>query len=205
MRSGELYSLINDKIEPMNQTNSSKFPHFETQNLDEEVIVFERAHFFTNVWLIIIVVILILVPPALELIPFGNNSPITISLSQETQFVLTLSWYLFVVAYALQRFLLWYFNIYVITTKRVVDIDFFNLFYKQISSTTLDDIQDVTHTRGGVAQLIFDYGNVFIQTAGTVTNFEFHAIAKPNEIQKKLINLLTKKAPSHFKGEHGGI
>ncbi|MEX0617215.1 MAG: hypothetical protein WD231_05480 [Candidatus Woykebacteria bacterium] len=185
----------------MNQTNSTKFPHFETQSLDEEVIVFERAHFFTNVGWTILVVVLILVPPALKLIPFGNNSPINISLSQTTQFVLTLSWYLFVVAYAFQRFLLWFFNVYIVTTKRVVDIDFFNLFYKQISSTTLDDIQDVTHTRGGVAQLIFDYGNVFIQTAGTITNFEFDSIAKPNEIQKKVINLLTKKGPSHFKGK----
>ena len=172
-----------------NLDSIKQFPHFETQSADEEVIVFSRAHFFTNVWWIVLVIILLLIPSALKLVEFKDN-PFDLALSAGSQFILTLAWYLFVISFAFQRFLLWFFNIYIITNKRVVDIDFYHLFYKEISSTTISHVQDVTHRRGGVAQLLFDYGDLFIQTAGTTPNFEFHAIPKPGLVQKKLIALL---------------
>src|SRR3989344_3221027 len=166
-----------------------QFPHFETQSADEQVIVFSRAHFFTNLWWIVLVIILFLIPSALKLVEFKDN-PFNITLSAKSQFLLTASWYLFVASFAFQRFLLWFFNIYIITNKRVVDIDFSHLFYKEISSTTIAHVQDVTHRRGGIAQLIFDYGDLFIQTAGAVPNIEFLSIPKPGLVQKKIISLL---------------
>lgn len=177
--------------------------HFETQTLNEEVIILERAHFFTNAWWIILLIIFILIPPILKLVPLEGGVPFDFNLSRDTQLVVTLSWYLFVFAFALQRFLLWYFNVYIITNKRVVDIDFFNLFYKQISSTIIANIQDVTYRRGGVAQLFLNYGDVFIQTAGTNPNFDFHLVAKPNKISKKLINILHLHKSGHAGKKHG--
>ena len=186
-----------------NPAGKKHLPHFETQTLDEEVIIFERAHFFTNVWWITLVVIFVLVPPILKLLPLENGVTFDLSLSIGTQFILTLSWYLFVAAFAFQRFLLWHFNIYIVTNKRVVDIDFFNLFYKQISSTVTSNIQDVTHRRGGVAQLFFNYGDVFVQTAGTNPNFEFHLVGSPNKISKKIISLLHRHKSGHLNKNHG--
>lgn len=164
-------------------------PNFETQILDEEIEIFARAHFFTNAWWIVLVMIFITIPPILKVISFGD-SPFDLSISLDSQLILTLSWYLFVAAYAFQKFLLWYFNVYIVTNKRVVDIDFFNLFYKRISSTTISNIQDVRHIRGGVAQLLFNYGNVFVQTAGPTEHFDFIGVAKPNLVQKKIVKLI---------------
>ena len=186
-------------------TSEKHLPHFETQTLDEEVIILERAHFFTNVWWIILVIIFIFIPPVLKLVPLEGGIPFDFSLSGDTQFILTLSWYLFVFAYAFQRFLRWYFNIYIVTNKRVVDIDFVNLFYKQISSTIISNIQDVTHRRGGVAQLFLNYGDVFIQTAGTNPNFEFHLVGNPNRISKKLISILHLHKSGHGGKKHGPL
>jgi len=114
-------------------------------------------------------------------------------LTASTQLILIVSWYLFVFAFAFQRFLVWFFNVYIVTNKRIVDVDFFNLFYKQISSTTIDNIQDVTQKRGGVAQLLFNYGDLVIETAGENPSFEFTAIPNPNLVQKTIINLLSQK------------
>ncbi len=174
-------------------TEAKKLPHFETQADDEEVVVFSRAHFFTNFWWIVLTAILILIPPALKLVFTGDNTFKGFNLTASTQLILIVSWYLFVFAFAFQRFLVWFFNVYIVTNKRIVDVDFFNLFYKQISSTTIDNIQDVTQKRGGVAQLLFNYGDLVIETAGENPSFEFTAIPNPNLVQKTIINLLSQK------------
>ena len=41
---------------------------------------------------------------------------------------------------------------------------------------------------GGIAQVVFNYGNITIQTAGEVPEFEFHHVPKPGEVRKEIEN-----------------
>jgi hypothetical protein len=159
---------------------------FETKQKGEKVIIFMRAHPITNIKWILVTIFLIFVPVVAK--SFGILS----SLPAGFELIINLTWYLITATYALESFLGWYSNVYFITNLRVIDVDFYSLIYKQVSDANIDKIQDVTYNTGGVARAIFNYGNVFIQTAAEVSEFDFLAVPNPAKIAKIIEDLITK-------------
>ena len=89
-------------------------------------------------------------------------------------------------------FILWvlyYLNIQIITNLRIVDIDQVGIFSHTISELHIDNIEDVTSETNGIFGTIFDYGNVFVQTAASIERFEFSNVPNPNEIEKLILDL----------------
>lgn len=162
--------------------------HFATQAENEEVHLFLRMHFVTNIrWIgfsLILLILPLVVAPFFELLfPF--------SLSAGWSLILTLFYYIIIFGFVIfSKFLNWYFNVYIVTNERVVDVDFINIIYREVSSTRLNLVQDITVKTGGVFKAIFDFGNVFIQTAGTEVNFEFHAVPHPQEVAREIEKLM---------------
>ena len=75
----------------------------------------------------------------------------------------------------------WYFNIGIITNKQVVDVDFNVLTFRDVTRTELFHIEDITVKVSGFISSIVDYGDVFIQTAGSEINTEFFQVPHPAE------------------------
>src|SRR3990167_4660730 len=80
------------------------------------------------------------------------------------------------------NFLLWAYNVGILTSHRILDIDYVSILQKEVSGSTLDDITDVTGTTTGFFRAIFDYGDIFIQTAGLTQNIEFRGVPEPNVV-----------------------
>lgn len=167
---------------------------FETLESDEKVILLLRKHLITNVPWIFIFLLLILVPPV-----FGGNE-IFSSVPDNFKFIFMLIWYLIAFAYFIESFLTWFFNVYIVTDERIIDIDFFNLIYKEVSDANIDKIQDVTYKMGGVVRTVFNYGDVMIQTASEVPNFEFLAVPQPDRVAKVLQELRTEEQQEVIEG-----
>jgi hypothetical protein len=74
----------------------------------------------------------------------------------------------------------WYFNMGIVTNKQIIDVDFSALSFRNVSRTELDHIEDITVKVSGFASSIFDFGNIFIQTAGSEINTEFINIPHPS-------------------------
>ena len=159
---------------------------FETQAADEEIILLLRAHVFTNIVWIVLVIILFLTPTIISSTNIFDPIFGSWGISSSSARVLALSWYFLAFAIALQNILHWYFNVYILTNKRIVDIDFQQLLYRKISSTELSNVQDITYTKGGIAQSLFDYGDLHIQTAGTLPQFEFLHVPNPSWVQTEI-------------------
>jgi len=87
----------------------------------------------------------------------------------------------------------WYFNVGIVTNRRVIDIDFYAVLYREITVARLDKIQDITVKSGGYFEGFFNYGTIFIQTAGTEANIEFADIPRPAEVVQMIEKLLTKR------------
>lgn len=169
------------------ETASTSTYAFESQTSDEKVVFILRAHPVTNLPWVLVAILLVLVPPILaatNLLEGFSNNGIRLSAQNLEGFVLI--WYLVVFAFILQSFLHWYFNIYILTDRRIVDIDFFQLLYKRVSSAQLTNIEDITASTGGVFQVLFHYGDVHIQTAGTNVNFEFLKVPNPGEVKRQI-------------------
>jgi hypothetical protein len=93
-------------------------------------------------------------------------------------------------------FLIWvfyYLNVQIVTNLRIVDIDQKGLFSRSISELHIDKIEDVTSESNGPVATIFQYGNVYVQTAGTVDRFEFDRVPAPERIEKIILDLYEKR------------
>ena len=168
--------------------------NFETREKEEKVVLLLRRHPFTNLSWIFIGLLMVAAPTILRVFSLTSFLPAEFGL------IATLGWYLLTIAFFLENFLTWFFNVNIVTDERVIDIDFLNLIYKQVSDTNIDKIQDVTYTMGGVARTLFNYGDVFIQTAAEVPNFDFLAVPNPDKIAKILQDLRVEEEIEKIEG-----
>jgi uncharacterized membrane protein YdbT with pleckstrin-like domain len=173
--------------------------HFESQEDDEQIVLLLRQHLITNLPWIFSGIIMLLAPififPLLAFLNPLPNMPIGFKV------VLTVFWYCLTFSVVFINYLHWFFNVYLVTTERIIDIDFNNLVHRELSSTRVSKVQDVTYKVNGVIRSIFDYGDVYIQTAGTEENFDFHAVPAPQLVVKKIGELIEKKEEAN----NGGI
>ncbi len=159
---------------------------FETKDNKEDIILLLRQHPIVNLKWIVVTSLLLAGPTTLGFFGIFNLLPTGFPL------VITLAWYLVTSAYAIESFLDWYFNVYFVTTKRIIDVDFYNLIDKRVSDAEIDKIQDVSYTTGGVIRTMFNYGDVFIQTAAEVSEFDFMAVPSPEKVAKIIDDLKMK-------------
>jgi hypothetical protein len=99
----------------------------------------------------------------------------------------------------LSLFLIWlsyYLSVQIVTDRRIVDIDQVGLFSHTVSELHIENIEDVTSETNGLFGTIFNYGMVFVQTAGTIERFEFDNVPNPTAIEKLILDLY-EQLPHH--------
>lgn len=168
--------------------------YFETQQHDETVRLFLRRHIVTNVPWIILVVILALIPvifflysgPLFQLL--GDDLKTLFSLTELG--TVTLLYYVTVFFYGFLKFLEWHFHILIVTNQRVMDFNYSLPFTVQTTQAQLQEIQDVRHTQNGIAATIFNFGKLYVQTAGTRQNIYLDSIPEPHKAHDKIVQLL---------------
>lgn len=167
--------------------------NYDGKDVDEQIVLVIRRSSITNLpWL--------LTAFLFAFMPFLVN-PFVASLKVEGQQLIsptflgatTLFWYLFTFGYFLACFLNWYFNILLISNKKIVDMDFHGITYKNISETMIDNIEDVTSNISGPVGTIFNIGNVYIQTAAEKREFEFSDVSDPSSIRDIISDLVANK------------
>jgi|SRR6185436_6099145 len=84
---------------------------------------------------------------------------------------------------------LYYLNVQIITNERVVDILQVSLLNRKVSELHLSRIEDVTAEVKGVFGTFFNFGNVYIQTAGETERFVFNNVPNPAAIEKMLLDM----------------
>lgn len=172
-------------------------PHvfdFEERDSEEKIILVARPHWFTNVSWILTTVLLVFGPSVLKFVPMVSDIP------SEIRILGVFAWYLITFAFSFEKFLSWYFDVYIITDERVVDISFNNLLNKKFSEAKLSMIQDITSRVSGVSQTMFNYGTVSIQTAAEVPEICFEMIPNPEKIIKVLQVLREEEEKESLEG-----
>ncbi len=163
---------------------------FQTQEPDEQVLVFLRKSQWVNFPWIFTTAIFLIIPLVLY---FLHDSFLTLIPPLNVILVIIPFYYLLVAIYAFVNFVTWYYNAALITNKRVVDIDFHQIVFKDVAETKLALVQDVSYNQTGVLPNILGYGFVLIQTAGTLDNFEFHNLPHPDRVEEIVEDLIGGK------------
>lgn len=165
---------------------------FESQDDDEEIIILGRRHFVTNLKWMAMACFAVFVPL------FWGEFPMIKVLDANTNFVLSIVWYCALLFYVIQNFLLWFYNVYIVTNERVVDVDFFGLLYKNINVTHLSNVQDVNYSQRGIFSSFFNFGDVVVQTSSEQRSddkseqsaFAFQSVSNPDLVVKIISELM---------------
>ncbi len=158
---------------------------FEIQGKDEEVILVLRQHpivalnWFFNVVLFLLLLIFV------NFVVFGFLNP-------QQQFFTNFFATALISSYFWFNLVTYHFNVGIVTNKRVIDLDFHLFGLREFTIADLGRIEDITTKSAGFFQSLFNYGDVFIQTAGTEANVEFLRVPKPTEVTD-IINKLIEK------------
>jgi hypothetical protein len=161
---------------------------FETQEETEEVILFLRQHIILLLPWFFVGGLMALAPTVV--FPFALRFlklPIAIPFGYIV--VGTVFWYLLTFGFVLMKFIHWFFNIFIVTNERIIDIDFINLLYKEFSEARLERVQDISYRTTGVLATMVNYGNVMIQTAGEQPNFVFESVPHPDAVVEVISDL----------------
>lgn len=149
---------------------------FTTQQDDEEIVLLLRAHPITNAGWVLIVILTLILPGVI----LGTG----VFAAVPGKFILVgkLVWYLVTLMYAMERFMFWYYSVFIVTNERVVDIDFDNLMYRQITYANLNHIEEPEETTGGFIRSMFQYGDVVVTTASEKPTLEASAVPYPDKV-----------------------
>ena len=166
---------------------------FPGKQKDEQVKLLLRRHPFILIRQNLIYIIYFIVPPVLYFLGKAYFSFI-LSFPIYPIFVLITSlYYLFFLFFLLVEWIDYYFDAWIITNKRLIDVEQIGLFSRSVSETRLEKIQDVTYEVKGVFATIFHYGSINVQTAGADKNFMINHISDPAKIKTTLLTLYDER------------
>jgi hypothetical protein len=89
-------------------------------------------------------------------------------------------------------FIIWidyYFDVWIVTNERIVNIEQKGLFSRGISELELENIQDITVEVLGIIPTFLNYGNLYVQTAAEKERFIFKHVPDPYAIKDLIMNL----------------
>jgi uncharacterized membrane protein YdbT with pleckstrin-like domain len=176
----------------MNATKNTNIDLREIKN-DENIILVVHRHWFNILQQFFIILLLLLglaggffISPRIFSVLQDKNYFILFLFVENT--ILLILW--------IYGFIIWidyYFDIWVITTERIINIEQKGLFVRRVSELKFAKVQDVTAEVEGFLPTILNYGDVKVQTAGEEENlFLFRQVPDPYRIKTLIINLQSK-------------
>lgn len=161
----------------------------QTLKKDEAVVTIIRKHWITYVWPLAASIVVIGVIIGFVDFFFRSSTGATI-------------WFVILGAallFAGYHWLIHYFDSFIITDIRIIDIDQRGLFKRTVSETTFDKVQDVTYSIVGIMATALDYGTVSVQTGGAEGKIELDHVPHPRQVHEVVL-----EAQKLFKERHGG-
>jgi hypothetical protein len=161
---------------------------FVNQEDDEEIILFIRRHFATNLpWIFLTALFLVL--PLVTLYFFQLTSLTLFIISPQLLTLMIVFYYLVIFTYGLMQFIVWFYQVGIVTQKRLLDMDVYNVLNHHLAETEIYDIIDVAYTQRGFFQSFFNYGDIPIQTQAHKANFEFESAPRPAIVSDTITDL----------------
>ncbi len=184
-----LSEKISEKTNRLSKKASEKELHFPGQDRDEKINLFLRRHPLSFAGFALTVLGMIVLPFLIGGMAIASNAIILEGPLDNKIIVVAASAYLlFCLGLFLIGWMNYYLDVYIITDRRVIDIDQEGLFTRSISSIDLIDVEDVKASVDGFLETYFNYGNVFVQTAGEIQNIDFKYVPSPYNLSREVMD-----------------
>lgn len=165
--------------------------YFETQDRGEKVYIKARAHPFINFGWVMNSSFLLVLP--LFVWYFLSILPIDLSIFGHISFysiiVILSIYYSIAISMMFFNFLDWYYDLYLVTNIRIINIQFDPLKQHRISEAKLEHIEHVDESMVGFFPSILNYGDVKVSTAARRGMFIFRAVPDPAWFRDVIMDL----------------
>ena len=158
---------------------------------DEELLAIYHRHEVTLVPKILETFVLLFVPWY-----FGVQYGFIFSSALHEKIFLV--WTLLVALFALNTFISWSLNSYVITSKRLIHTAHSSIFKKNQTETPLERILNVSFKTTGFFSTIFRFGDVLVQVVGLNEPIALADVPHPSEVKDFLWKIHLEHAGKDF-------
>ena len=156
---------------------------------DEEIIATIRRHWFVMLK-VTLGSMLVAILPLVAWFVLGKLGGMP-SISLRTEEILIFFYIIFLIFVWMFYFLEWtdyYLDVWLLTNKRIIDIEQKGLFRRNIISLHHDRIQDVTVITHGVIATLLSFGKVHVQTAGERRKIMLKDAPHPEEVKRLIMS-----------------
>lgn len=169
--------------------NNIRFPG---QHEGENIVMIIRRHPISMLFYLISV--LIIAPTPFIFFAIGPTfAPVLFAPPLgDLMIYLSIIFYLFLWIFIYVALIDYYYDTWIITNERILEIDQKRLFNRIVSELKLIKIQDVTSEVPGILATFLKFGNISLQSAGEIEKFEFKQIPNPVETRKMIVELQSK-------------
>lgn len=166
---------------------------FGTQNKGEKIFVLIRQHwivnfgwiFRTSVYLVLPIFLYIVLPFFVEIIG------ITISgVPARIWAVILLGYYSVILTSAFMNFVDWYYDIFIVTNERIIDLEFSPTIGYKIVEAALVNIQDVKEESREFWGTIFNFGDLKAKTSSDRGVLMLERIPNPTQVRDIVSDLV---------------
>lgn len=153
---------------------------FPGQHEDEKVLLVFHQHPLVMRKQLVIGLLLIL----LSVMPLLRVEWVLNSVLQKIPFIV----FAIVLVYWFHRWVAWYYSVYIFTNERVVEVKQSGFFNRKVTEFGLDKVQNVNYHIKGFQAVLFQFGEITIQTY--VGDLVMPMIYKPVPIHQKILKIV---------------
>ncbi|MFZ3031894.1 MAG: PH domain-containing protein [Candidatus Moraniibacteriota bacterium] len=167
--------------------------HFQGQHENEQILQVIHRHWFNiTVHLGVMFLLSFFLLGSISFIPF--LFPET-ALENTSFFAFIQSTILlFMWTYGFLTWIDYYFDVWIVTNERIVNIEQRGLFARSISELRFSRVQDVTASASGLVSTILNFGDVSVQTAAEEERFVFRQVSDPFAVKDRIMTLSRQSA-----------
>ena len=81
----------------------------------------------------------------------------------------------------------YYLDVWILTDKKLIDVEQKGIFRREVATLMLESIQDVTVEVSGIIPTMLNFGEVRVQTAGANREFQMHQMRNPYQIKEAVV------------------
>ena len=149
----------------------------------EEIIAKVHKHWWFFALRIVLVVFVLVVPLLLWILVRDFGLAVLAGTSISALVALGALWALVGWIMFWQFWTLYYMDVWIVTNKRLIDIDYIAFFDRNIAILRLERIQDLTIKVDSVFGNLLGFGTLVVQTAGSDKEFKVEQISHPDKLR----------------------
>lgn len=157
----------------------------------EHIVLAVRKHWLVYVGGFIPYLVLAWIPDlAISWLTQASSAPWAAAFTYDNpwvRFIVGVYW-LFVWMAAMSDFMRYYLDIWIITNKRIIDVEQEDFFHREVSSLFLDHVEDVEVMQRGFFHTLFGFGTIFVQSAGAAEKTMMPGVPDPKHIRDTLMH-----------------